>query len=35
MNLIRMLLTTAKVTGLTYRIVFTSILIIQLLKRKK
>jgi hypothetical protein len=35
MNLLKVLLTTAKATTLTYRIVFTSIMIIQLLKRKK
>jgi len=35
MNLLGFLLTTAKATTLTYRIVFTSILIVQMLKRKK
>jgi hypothetical protein len=35
MTLIRLLVTTAKATTLTYRIVFTSILIIQMIRRKK
>jgi len=35
MNLISVLVAAAKATTLTYRIVFTSILIVQLIKRKK
>jgi hypothetical protein len=35
MNLIRFLTATAKATSLTYRIVFTSILIVQILRRRK
>ena len=35
MNIIRVLTTTARSTSLVYRIVFTSIMIFQLLRRRK